>query len=122
MAVPNRKCLACGKEYYFCFKCGQNRNVPAWHIDFCDETCKKVFETISSYNCGSLTKEQANEMIGEVDAEKFKTLKDSLKNKLKEIKPESKSSEKKEYKKPELKEDKEPRYKRFDETPKKSEN
>lgn len=91
MAKPNCKCLACQKEYYFCLKCGQSRNVPAWHIDFCDETCKNVFETICSYNCGSLTKEQANEMIGEIDSTKYESLKDSLKIKLKEIQSGSKA-------------------------------
>ena len=91
MAKPNRKCLACHMEYYFCLKCGQNHNVPAWHIDFCDETCKTVFETVCSYNCGSLTKEEANEMIGEIDSDKFNSLKDSLKDKLKEIQPNRKT-------------------------------
>lgn len=85
MAKPNCKCLACHKEYYFCLKCGQSKHEPAWHRDFCDETCKNVFETICSYNCGSLTKEQASEMIGEVDSAKAATFKDSIKAKLKEI-------------------------------------
>lgn len=96
MQKPNCKCLACRKEYYFCLKCGQSKNVPAWHIDFCDETCKNVFETICSYNCGSITKEEASEMIGKVDSEKYNSLKDSLKAKLKEIQSGSKNdSEKK---------------------------
>lgn len=90
MAKANCKCLACRKEYYFCLKCGQSKHMPAWHIDFCDETCKNVFETICSYNCGSLTKEQASEMIGEVDPEKVATFKESLQEKLKEIKATSK--------------------------------
>ena len=94
MSKPNRKCLACHKEYYFCLKCGQTRNVPAWHVDFCDETCKTVFETVSSYNCGSLTKEEANEMIGEIDSAKFATLKDSLKTTLKEIQAKGTSEKK----------------------------
>jgi len=94
MSKPNRKCLACHKEYYFCLKCGQTRNVPAWHVDFCDETCKTVFETVSSYNCGSLTKEEANEIIGEIDSAKFATLKDSLKAKFKEIQSKGTSEKK----------------------------
>ena len=87
MQKNNRKCLACGEEYYFCFKCShRNSNPqPAWKIDHCDETCKKVFETVSSYNCGSLTKEQALEAIGTIDSVKFAKLKDSLKQKIKEL-------------------------------------
>lgn len=92
MQKPNCKCLACGKEYYFCITCSKQRSssTPAWHIDFCDETCKTVFETISDYNTGSYTKEEAAEKIKNCDLSK--NFKQSLKDKIKEIQKTTKSS------------------------------
>ena len=86
MQKPNCKCIACGKEYYFCLKCNQHSSKqPAWHVEFCDETCKNIFETISSYNCGSLTKEQAVEAIGQIDSAKYNVLNDNIKKQVREI-------------------------------------
>ena len=92
MQKPNRKCLACGKEYYFCLACNKrhSNSAPAWHVDFCDETCKTVFETISDYNCGSLTKEEVAEKIKDCDLNK--NFKQSLKDKIKEVQRNAKPS------------------------------
>ena len=69
MQKPNCKCLACGKEYYFCLKCNQHSTSPApmWKVDYCCENCKTIFETVSSYNCGSMTKDEAKEILGKCD-------------------------------------------------------
>ena len=92
MQKPNCKCLACGKEYYFCLACNKHRSTqaPAWHIDFCDETCKTVFEAISDYNCGSLTKEQVADKIKDCDLSR--NFKDSLKEKIKEVQKSAKAN------------------------------
>lgn len=87
MQKPNCKCLACGKEYYFCLQCNKRepRPLPQWHINFCDSTCMNVFETVSSYCAGSLTKEEANEIIGQLDSSKFDSFKEDIQAKIKEI-------------------------------------
>lgn len=79
--------MACKKEYYFCMQCN-NRNprpLPKWHVNFCDETCMTVFETVSSYCAGSLTKEEANEILSQLDSSRFDSLTDNIKEKIKEI-------------------------------------
>ena len=93
MKQPNCKCLACGTEYYFCLKCNkqQPRPLPNWHINYCDETCMTVFETVSSYCAGSITKEEAEEIIGKYDISK-KDFKDNIKNKIKEIQKKERTS------------------------------
>lgn len=87
MQKPNCKCMACNKEYYFCLQCNKRepRPLPRWHVNFCDETCMNVFETISSYCAGSLTKEEANEIIGQLDSSKFDSFKEDIQAKIKEI-------------------------------------
>ena len=87
MQKPNCKCMACNKEYYFCLQCNKRepRPLPRWHVNFCDETCMNVFETVSSYCAGSLTKEEANEIIGQLDSSKFDSLKEDIQAKIKEI-------------------------------------
>jgi len=87
MQKPNCKCMACGTQYYFCLQCNKRnpRPLPEWHVNFCDETCMTVFETISSYCAGNLTKEEANEMIGQLDSSKFDSLKNDIQEKIKEI-------------------------------------
>ena len=86
MKKPNCKCLACGKEYYFCLQCNQRepRPLPNWHLNFCDETCMTVFETVSSYCGGSITKDEAEEIIGTYDISE-KNFKENIKEKIKEI-------------------------------------
>lgn len=86
MPKANCKCLACKNEYYFCIPCNrrESRPLPEWHLNFCDETCMTVFETVSSYCGGSITKEEADEIISKYDISK-KTFTDNIKNKIKEI-------------------------------------
>lgn len=94
MKKPNCKCLACGKEYYFCLQCNQRqpRPLPSWHLNFCDDGCKEILEAVSSYCGGSISKEDADAIISKYDKAKIDTLKDNLKEKIKEIQKKDKST------------------------------
>ena len=70
MQKPNCKCLTCGTEYYFCRTC-RNKE-PAWKADYCSENCKTVFETVSSFTCGSLTKDEAKANLSECDVKQLR--------------------------------------------------
>ena len=89
MQKPNCKCLACGKEYYFCLKCNQSTHAePLWKVDYCSEDCKKVFEAVSSFNCGSITKEEAAEAIADVNVSELRpNIKEIVKTIQKDSKP-----------------------------------
>ena len=93
MKKPNCKCLACGKEYYFCLQCNQRepRPLPTWHLNFCDETCMAVLEAVSSYCAGSITKEEADEIISKYDISD-KVFKENIKGKIKEIQKKDRAS------------------------------
>ena len=87
MKTPNCKCLTCGTEYYFCPKCNSHKPSPAplWRVNYCDENCKTIFEIVSSYNCGSLTDEQANEKLSKCNLTNIDQMKDSIKSVVKSI-------------------------------------
>lgn len=91
MKTPNCKCLTCGTEYYFCPKCNSHKPSPAplWRVNYCDENCKKIFEIVSNYNCGSLTEEQASKLLSECDLTNLDKMRDSIKSVVKSVQKKS---------------------------------
>lgn len=87
MAKPNCKCKTCGKEYHFCLKCNKNKPnpLPNWHINYCDENCKKIFDTVVRFNCGSMTQEEADKILSSCDTSKFASFDQDIKDAIKKI-------------------------------------
>ena len=107
MKTPNCKCLTCGKEYYFCPKCNSHKPSPAplWRVNYCDENCKSLFDIVSSYNCGSLTDEQANAMLAKCDLSNLDKMKENIKTVVKSIQKKTAKASFSEPFKPERKEE-----------------
>ena len=87
MPAPNCKCLVCGKEYYFCLKCNKRRPNPSesWHINYCDENCKKLFDISNRFNFGHITKEEAEKELAECDTSKFSSFSTGIKETIKAV-------------------------------------
>ena len=66
--VRSRKCVACGTKYSYCPDCSRaDAQKPTWYNDFCQESCKDLWYTLSRYNMGRITKEDAKSVILELD-------------------------------------------------------
>ena len=63
----NRKCVCCGKEYYFCPSCSSSAKEPSWKTIYCSNNCRKVFMTVTDFNYKEITKEQAVENLKKCD-------------------------------------------------------
>lgn len=63
----NRTCLACGKEYEYCGSCPTTNSLPIWKNIFDTENCKIVFENVSDYAQGTITKAVAKKRLSKCD-------------------------------------------------------
>lgn len=63
----NRTCLACGKQYEHCGSCPNSAKFPAWKNIFDTEDCKVIFENVSDYIQGVITKDVAKDRISKCD-------------------------------------------------------
>lgn len=64
MPSNNRTCLCCSKKYSYCPSClGADRLAPSWKSEFCSETCKDLWLTCTRFNMGTLTRQQAQDII-----------------------------------------------------------
>ena len=84
MAKKNRTCYCCNERYYYCPSCADEFR-PTWMIMFDTEDCKTIFQTCSSYNNGSVTKEEAKEIFKDIKFKDFDTYEKSVSDTLKEI-------------------------------------
>jgi hypothetical protein len=66
--VKNRKCMACGTKYSYCPDCSRADALkPTWYNNFCNESCKDLWMTISRYSMDRITKADAKSAILELD-------------------------------------------------------
>ena len=67
MAAKNKKCLACGTRYSYCASCSRaDRLGPSWKANFCSEECMNLWKTLSRYNVGTISKEDAKDIIADL--------------------------------------------------------
>ena len=68
MAQLNRKCICCSTRYSYCPSCSRADALkPTWHSEFCSETCKELWLTLTRHNMGTLTKSEAKSIISNLD-------------------------------------------------------
>lgn len=67
MVKNNKKCLVCGAVYSYCGSCAEYRHLPTWMTTFHSDNCRRVFNIVSSYNAGSLSKEDALIRLNDCD-------------------------------------------------------
>lgn len=66
--VKNRKCLSCQTSYSYCPNCnGPDKLAPSWKAEFCSETCKDLWMTLTKFGMSMLTKSEAREIISSLD-------------------------------------------------------
>lgn len=66
--VKSHKCIACGTKYSYCPDCSRADALkPTWYNDFCDESCKDLWYTLTRYNMSLITKSEAKSAILELN-------------------------------------------------------
>lgn len=95
MAQLNRKCTACGTKYSFCPDCSRADALkPSWYSEFCGESCKDLWLTLTRYNMNRITKSEAKSIISELDIKPIDSYVDCVKRDYAKIIAEEKKSKK----------------------------
>lgn len=64
MAQLNRTCWACGTKYSHCPNCSRvDALKPSWASEFCSETCKDLWTTLTKFGMSMITKSDAKSII-----------------------------------------------------------
>ncbi len=63
----NRKCIVCSKKYSYCPSCEEDKNKEPWHVLYCSDNCKTIFETASDFLEKAISKEAAKEKFDKCD-------------------------------------------------------
>lgn len=74
MAQLNKCCLACGEKYSYCPDCSRADALkPSWSSEFCSESCKDLWLTLTRYNMGAHSKDEAKSIISALDIKPIDT-------------------------------------------------
>ena len=80
MARLNRTCYACQSKYSYCPSCSRaDATKPSWYSEFCSESCKDLWITLTKYNMAMLSKSDAKSIISELGLKSIDTYADCVK-------------------------------------------
>ena len=81
----NATCSICGKGYYMCLSCKDKINLNPWKIHTDTSEHYKIYQILHGYNTKVYTKEEAKSKLKMVDLSDFDSLRDNIKNLIKDI-------------------------------------
>lgn len=68
MAHLNKTCLCCSTNYSYCPSCSRlDALKETWYNEFCSESCKDLWLTLTRFGMNSLTKSEAKNIISALD-------------------------------------------------------
>lgn len=81
----NATCSICGRGYYMCLACKDAINLSPWrrHTDTSEHY--KIYQILHGYNTRVYSKEEAKSKLKMVDLSDFDSLRDNIKNLIKDI-------------------------------------
>lgn len=94
MGKFDRTCVVCGKHYEYCTNCDRFLNYPAFMTMYCSKECVDLFDTLSRFEAGQTSKEDAQKVLQGMDQGKMKMLKNSMAISYKKIMAEEPKEEK----------------------------
>lgn len=83
MRKTNKRCVICGKEYYFCSGCPGKS--PAYMLSFCSKNCQNIYDAVAGYEMKTLSKEDAQNMLLEADLSKLEEFRPNIRESITEI-------------------------------------
>ena len=93
MAHLNKKCMACQTRYSYCPDCSRADKIkPSYFDQFCSESCKDLWLTLTRYNMGRLTKSEAKSIISKLELKPIDTYVDCVKRDYANVMTEEKKS------------------------------
>ena len=93
--AKNRKCLACSTKYSYCPSCSRADALkPSWYSEFCNESCKELWLTLTRYNMDHLTKSEAKSIISGLDLKPIDTYVECVKRDYAKVMAEEKKTRK----------------------------
>lgn len=78
-----RICNVCQNSYKYCRNC--DRKLPTWYSMFDSENCKKIFDILTEYNFGKVSKSEANEILMECDLSQKENFRQKLQDEINAI-------------------------------------
>ena len=67
MKKNNKTCILCGKKYTFCNRCEEFDRLPRWMGIYCSDNCRAIFNILTDYNGGHITKEEEIQKLNDCD-------------------------------------------------------
>ena len=82
----NAVCIICGKPYHLCIACERTKSTwEQWKIIADTENCYKIYNVINDYRFNKISKDEARNLLKELDLNELDTFKESTKKVIKEI-------------------------------------
>lgn len=81
----NKICHTCSTKYNFCTGCAEYDHLPRWMALFHNDNCRNIFNIISSYNVGHVSKEDALCQLKDCDLSYKNNIKENIIRKIDEI-------------------------------------
>ena len=79
MPKANRTCHCCGREYYYCPSCPDDRRDPRIYVMWDSELCREIFNVLVNESTKKITTLECKEKLIELGVTKDTILKDSIK-------------------------------------------
>ena len=79
MPKANRTCHCCGKEYYYCPSCPDDRRDPRIYVMWDSELCREIFTVLTNESTKKITTLECKEKLIELGVTKDAVFKDSIK-------------------------------------------
>lgn len=98
MGKLNRTCVVCGTQYEYCHTCGTQKDNQTWRNSFCSENCRSVYHVVVEYGSGLKTKQEALNLLNQLDLTNrahFTDATNRLIDEIKTVEPEKTSIEEK---------------------------
>ena len=79
MPKANRSCKCCGKKYYYCPSCSDEKRSPQIYIMWDSELCKDIFRTLTDEGLNKITTAECKQKLIELGVNQNTMLLDHVK-------------------------------------------
>ena len=82
----NSTCIICGKKYHLCVACERKKsNWKPWRRFVDKESCYNIYKVLNDYKFEKITKDEAKELLLNLDLSELDTFKENIKEKINNI-------------------------------------
>lgn len=85
MSKANRTCYCCGRKYYYCPSCNDDRRDPKIYTMWDSEVCKEIFSALTNESFKKITTLECKKRLVELGVDENTVLKDAIRNNVNRI-------------------------------------